>query len=81
MSPGAAAKSKGKTATVTPALMLKGLAAVNGRNSVDTTEVGEAEPGGSGSHDTVNRSDHIFLNAQPMASCQEQIPTNPQLYS
>jgi hypothetical protein len=71
----------GATATVTPALMLEGLAAVNRRNAVDPTEVGEAEPGGGGSHDTVNRIAHIFLAAQLMASCQEQIPTNPQVCS
>ena len=71
----------GAAPPVTPALMFEGLAAVNRRNAVDPTEVGEAEPGGGGSHDTVNRIGHIFLTSQPMASCQEQIPTNPQVCS
>ena len=71
----------GAPPTGTPALVFEGLAAVNRRNAVDPTEGGEAEPGGSGSHDTVNRTAHIFLSAQPMASCQEQIPTNSQVCS
>ena len=51
----------GAAPPVTPALMFEGLAAVNRRNAVDPTEVGEAEPGGGGSHDTVHRIGHIFL--------------------